>query len=416
MTASNVFVLGGAQTDFSRNWAREGSEIFDMLEQVVNAGLANAKLDPAQVQSAHIGNFAAELFCRQGQLGGLFARICPQFDGLPTVRHEAACASGSVALLSAAAEIEAGRYDLVCVVGLEMMRNVSGRDSADFLGTACWTGHEFTDANFVWPRAFSDLTEEYERRYGVDYRHLGRIAQINYSNGLRNPNSQTRSWQFNPRSFTLDDEANPVVEGRVRRNDCGQITDGAAVVFLASRRFVQQYLQRTGRGMRDLATIRGWGHRTATMRLADKFAQSAGQPYVLPHLRGAIVDAFGRAGLQSVEQVDAIETHDCFAITEYAAIDHFGITAPGQSWRAVEDGSIAPGGRIPINPSGGLIGLGHPVGATGVRMMLDAWKQVAGQAGEYQVERADTVATLNVGGSATSVVSFIVGSTARDAG
>jgi acetyl-CoA C-acetyltransferase len=90
------------------------------------------------------------------------------------------------------------------------------------------------------------------------------------------------------------------------------------------------------------------------------------------------------------------------------AIDHLGITAPGESWKAIEDGEIAPDGRLPVNPSGGLIGLGHPVGATGVRMLLDAWKQVAGEAGAYQVEGARHVATLNIGGSATTTVSFVV--------
>ena len=322
------------------------------------------------------------------------------------MRHEAACASGSVALLAAAAEIEAGRYDLACVVGVEMMRNVSGREAADYLGTACWAGHEFTDAQFVWPRAFSDLADEYDRRYGLDYQHIARIAEINYQNARRNPNSQTRAWQFNSRSFTLDDEANPVVEGRVRRNDCGQITDGAAVVFLASRTYAERYVAR--HGTRRIARINGWGHRTATIRLSDKLKESVGQPYVLPHLRGAIDDAFGRAGLKGVEDLNLIETHDCFAATEYAAIDHFGITPPGQSWRAVEDRSIEPSGRIPINPSGGLIGLGHPVGATGVRMMLDACKQVIGAAGEYQIAGAKTAATLNIGGSATTAVTFIV--------
>jgi acetyl-CoA C-acetyltransferase len=91
------------------------------------------------------------------------------------------------------------------------------------------------------------------------------------------------------------------------------------------------------------------------------------------------------------------------------AIDHFGITPPGQSWLAVESGEIVPGGKIPINPSGGLIGLGHPVGATGVRMVLDAYKQVTETAGAYQVEGARNFATLNIGGSTTTCVSFIVG-------
>jgi acetyl-CoA C-acetyltransferase len=109
-----------------------------------------------------------------------------------------------------------------------------------------------------------------------------------------------------------------------------------------------------------------------------------------------------------VEAVDGIETHDCFTTTEYMAIDHFGITPPGESWRAIEAGDIEHGGRIPVNPSGGLIGLGHPVGATGVRMALDGYKQVTGQAGDYQVDGARRFATLNVGGSATTTVSFVI--------
>jgi acetyl-CoA C-acetyltransferase len=104
-----------------------------------------------------------------------------------------------------------------------------------------------------------------------------------------------------------------------------------------------------------------------------------------------------------------VETHDCFAMTEYMAIDHLGLTAPGESWKAVEAGTIEMGGSLPINPSGGLIGLGHPVGATGVRMALDAMKQVTGQAGAYQVEGARTCQTLNIGGSTTTTVSLVVG-------
>jgi acetyl-CoA C-acetyltransferase len=91
------------------------------------------------------------------------------------------------------------------------------------------------------------------------------------------------------------------------------------------------------------------------------------------------------------------------------AIDHFGITPPGQSWRAIEEGAIERKGRIPVNPGGGLMGIGHPVGATGVRMLLDAWKQTTGSAGDTQVEGARRVATLNIGGSGTTSVSFVVG-------
>jgi acetyl-CoA C-acetyltransferase len=113
----------------------------------------------------------------------------------------------------------------------------------------------------------------------------------------------------------------------------------------------------------------------------------------------------------TLEDLDGIEVHDCFTPSEYLAIDHIGLTGPGESWKAIENGEIEIGGRLPINPSGGLIGGGHPVGASGVRMLLDAAKQVSGAAGEYQVEDAKTFGTLNFGGSTATTVSFVVSTT-----
>lgn len=408
--AEPVYILGGAQTDFARNWAREGLGIDAMMSEVLADGLAATGLEARDIQTAHIGNFTAELFCNQGQLGGIFASLHPDLSGVPTSRHEAACASGSMAILAAAAEIEAGRYDLACVLGVEYMRNVPGLTAGQHLGAAGWQGREFEAATYVWPRAFSDLMEAYSEKFGqVNYDHLGEIARINYENGRRNPNAQTRKWQFTESSFTEDDEANPVIEGRVRRNDCGQVTDGAAVIFLASQKRAEEYVRRHGLKLSDLARIDGWGHRTAPMTLKDKIKEGRNTRFVLPQINQTIRECFARAGLSSPYQLSAIETHDCFAMTEYAAIDSYEITAPGESWKAVEDGTIAMGGRLPVNPSGGLIGLGHPVGATGVRMMLDGYRQVTGRAGPTQVEGASKVGLLNIGGSTTTIASFVVG-------
>jgi acetyl-CoA C-acetyltransferase len=404
-----TYILGGWQSDFANNWARQGMEFVDAFSEVVGEGLNAVGLEPKDVDTGHVGNFVGDLFAGQGLLGGFFGMVHPDFDGLPTSRHEAACASGSVAILAASAEIEAGRYDLACVVGLEQMRNVSGQKAAENLGAAAWAGHEFQDAKFVWPRAFSDLADEYDRRYGLKPEHLMRIAEVNFANAKRNPNAQTRQWQFNDRSFTLDDEANPVVEGRTRKQDCGQVTDGAAVVFLASEKRAAEYAAKRGVPLESLPRIKGWGHRSAPISYAAKIRASEGAKYVFPQVRRAIEDARARAGVSDLSQIDVVETHDCFTTTEYMAIDHLGLTAPGESWKAVEDGSIEMGGRLPINPSGGLIGLGHPVGATGVRMALDAFKQVTGTAGDYQVEGAKTCQTLNIGGSTTTTVSLVVG-------
>ena len=405
----DVFILGGYQTDFARNYSRENKDIAALMEETVEGALDRCNIEACEVETAHIGNFAAELFCNQGVLGGLFAAIRPEFNGLPSGRHEAACASGSLAVLGAAADIEAEHYDLACVLGVEFMKNVPAKAAGEYLATAARSGHEFTDANYVWPRAFSNLADVYDERYGLDYRHLGRIAEINLENGKRNPNAQTRKWNYTAKSFMQDDEANPVIEGRVRRNECAQVTDGASAVFLASRSYAEQWVKRQGVDIATVPRILGWGHRSATILFKDKISDSRDKPYVFPHVRDTIQDAFRRADVGDISEIDAIETHDCFAVTEYMAIEHFGITQPGEAWKAVEDGTIAFGGKLPINPSGGLIGLGHPVGATGVRMVLDCAKQVAGKAGDYQVEGAKKVAALNIGGTTTTTCCFVVG-------
>jgi len=407
--STDVFVLGGHQTDYARNYAKEGLEVSDLVADTVVGTLAAAQVDPSQIETIHVGNAFGQLFNGQGQLGGMPATVEPALWGVPAARHEAACASGGIAMLAAMAEIEAGRYDCALVLGVEQERNVKGDQAAHHLGAAAWVGHEGEGATFMWPHMFSLLADEYEQRYGLDQRHLGAIAELNFRNAKDNPNAQTRTWQHTPESFTEDDDRNPVIDGRIRRTDCSQVTDGGAGVVLAGRRTAEAWAAAHGRSVDDLPRVLGWGHRTVGLPYAEKVRRSADDEYVLPHVRRAITDAFGRAGIASVREVDAIETHDCFTPSEYMAIDHFGITSPGKSWQAIEDGTIERGGALPVNPSGGLIGGGHPVGATGVRMVVDATKQTTGTAGATQVEGARRVATLNIGGSTTTTVSFVVG-------
>jgi acetyl-CoA C-acetyltransferase len=405
MGTSASWVIGGYQSDFARNRQREGTGFAELFEETVRGTLDAAGVAPSDIEVIHVGNAFGQLFTGQGQLGGMPATVEPALWGVPAVRHEAACASGSMALIGAMAEIEAGRYDVALVLGAELEKTVGGEQGARYLGAAAWIGHEGQDATFMWPYMFDKLAEEYDRRYGLDDRYVHAIAELNVRNAKANPNAQTREWTLGPVNFTDDDEANPRVEGRVRRTDCSQMTDGAAGIVVVSDRYLAAHPGLA----RPKARILGWGHRTAGLPLDQKLKRSVDEQYVLPHVRQTITDAFARAGLSGVEQLDAIETHDCFSMSEYAAIDHFGITGPGDSWKAVDSGDLERGGRIPVNPSGGLIGGGHPVGATGVRMVLDAYKQVTGQAGGYQVEDARRVATLNIGGSTTTCASFIVG-------
>jgi acetyl-CoA C-acetyltransferase len=403
MGNSSAWIASSYQSDFARNYAREGLDISDMVGEAVAGTLEAAGLPARDVDAVHVGNAFGQLFTGQGQLGAMPATVEPDLWGKPAARHEAACASGSVAVLAALADIEAGHYDCVLVLAVEQERNVPGDLAPRYLGAAAWMGHEGQDARYMWPYMFSQLADEYDRRYGLDDAHLHAIAELNMANAKDNPLAQTRGWSFGPGGFADDDHDNPIVEGRLRRTDCAQITDGAAGLLLVSDRFRADRL-----GARPVARIAGWGHGTAGLALAPKLDRSQGQPYVFPHVHQVVTDAFARAGTGGVGGLDGIETHDCFSMSEYMAIDHFGITEPGESWKAVENGDLARDGAIPVNPSGGLIGVGHPVGATGVRMLHDAARQVTGRAGDCQVDGARTFATLNIGGSLTTAVSFVV--------
>ena len=406
---SDIYILGGAQSDFSRNWARDGLGLYDMFSEVLVEAVERSDIAPSQIESGHVGNFVADMFAHQGLIGGFFGHVYPELAMIPTARHEAACASGSMALLSAMNEILAGHIDVSAVVGLELMRNVPGETGADYLGAATWYGKEATDCQYPWPHMFDLIVDEYDRRYGINTDHLKEIARTNFGNARSNPNAQARKWQFTDEHYTDSDEVNPSIEGRIRKMDCGQITDGAAAVVIASEKAASEYAAARDLSLEDIPRIKGWGHHSAPLLLEKKLELSADKPLLFPHARATFDDALKRAGLASITDVDGLETHDCFTITEYMAIDHSGLTEPGESWKAIEEERIGRTGDFPINPSGGLIGLGHPVGATGVRMVLDCCKQVTGQAGDYQLDKASNMITFNVGGSTTTCASFVVG-------
>jgi acetyl-CoA C-acetyltransferase len=404
-----VRILGGAQTDFAQRWPTSTQGLADVLAAVTHGALEDAELDPADVDVAHVGNLAGELFTGQAHLGGVLASAVPELAGRPISRHEAACASGSIALLSAIAELEAGHHQVALVTGVELMRGVPAATAADHLGSAAWVGREAVDAEFVWPALFAELADVYAERFGLDHAHLGRIAELNHANARRNPLAQSRDWAFTPAAFSEDDEANPVVEGRLRRTDCGRITDGGAAVVLATEEAAARWARARGRDLEAAAAaVRGFGLRTDRIVLEEKLRDPDPDGYVFPHLRGTVRDALDRAGVADVRDLDVVELHDCFTITEYATLEHLGLAAPGEAWKVIEEGLLEPDGALPVNPSGGLIGAGHPVGATGVRMLLDASRQVTDRAGETQVAGARRALTVNIGGSCTTSAAFVV--------
>lgn len=413
---SKVYILGGAQTDFERNWKKEGKGMVALLKEAMADGLENAGLTFDDVKALNgdnrvacfVGNFIAEKYVDQGHLGAFLTEVDPAFYGVPSARYEAACASSSVAIDAAATKIRADEYDVAIIVGWELMKTVESRIGGDYLGRAAYYDKEGRGIDLPFPKLFGKLADETLKKYPeLDEKRymdaLAKISVINYSNAKRNPLAQTRKWFMSyDQASTRDTETNPLVGGRLGVSDCSQVTDGAAVVVLCSERFLNE------RGYEGKPIIKGYGHRTAPMLFEKKMADNEGSEYTLPWTRQACLDAYKRAGL-TVDDIDVFETHDCFTSSEYAAISAFGLTEPGHEYEAVESGLIDFDGEKPINPSGGLIGCGHPVGASGARMFLDLYKQVTGTAGGYQVEGVKNGMMLNIGGSATTNYVFIVG-------
>lgn len=398
-----------------RNWTKEGKGLVAILKEAVADGFQNAnfsfdemvELNKENRVAAFVGNFIAEQYISQGHLGAFLTEVNPAFYGVPSARYEAACASSSVAIDAAITKILAGEYDVCVVVGWELMKTVDSKIGGDILGRAAYYEKEGKGLELPFPKLFGRLAEETVKKYGLDQdRYLNALATIsciNYGNAKRNPLAQTRNWFMNYEEAShRGTDSNPLVGGLLGVSDCSQVTDGAAVVVLCSEKYIKE------KGISGRPVVKGYGHRTAPMLFDKKIEDAKRSEYILPWTRQAVLDAYRRSGL-SVDDIDVFETHDCFTSSEYVAISAFGLTEPGHEWDAIDSGLIAFDGKKPINPSGGLIGCGHPVGASGVRMFLDLYKQVTCAAGKYQVKGAKNGLMLNIGGSATTNYVYIVG-------
>ena len=163
-----IHLIGGYQTDFARVWSREGLDYTDMMREAIDGALESCRLDADEIDAVHVGNAFGELYRGQGHLAAMVAQVKPEFYGKPAMRHEAACASSSLGILAATAEIEAGRYDCVLVLGVEEEKNLPGDQASQVQNAAAWQGHEGIDCKFVWPAVFGRIAMEYGERYGLD--------------------------------------------------------------------------------------------------------------------------------------------------------------------------------------------------------------------------------------------------------
>ena len=249
---TDVWILGGYQSDFARNLTKEGSDFAALTGEVVDATLTAAKVDAADIGVVHVANAFGEMFARQGHLGAMPATVCDGLWDTPASRHEAACASGSVAALSAIADLRSGAYDAALVIGIELEKTVPGDTAARHLGAAAWTGHEGADATL--PLAIH--VRPSRRRVRPPLRP-GRRAPAGHRTAelrqrRRNPTPRPGIGPSPTRSSTTT-RANPITEGRLRRFDCSQMTDGGAGIGTGQRHVSARSSRRAARSPASMA-------------------------------------------------------------------------------------------------------------------------------------------------------------------
>jgi acetyl-CoA C-acetyltransferase len=383
-------------------------EAYKQMRRSVDKGI-----DPAAIESFYLGNFSSDLFEHQGHTAPLLADAVG-LTPIPAARVENACASGATALRQGIMAIASGMVDVVLVGGAEKMTNLPTSDVTDTLATAADVPFEVA-AGFTFPGFYAAIATAYMARYGMKPEHLMNVAIKNHDNGALNPNAQfgvsIQKWMEGRIAsaitkgkpaptwsdiwdFLHDDSANPMIAWPLRLFDCSPITDGAAALLLVAeeraKEFTDHPIHIIGSGQASDAAL----HDRADLTSLSAAKLAASQAYEM-------------AGV-TANDIRIAEVHDCFTIAEVVASEDIGFFAPGEGFKAAEDGMTARTGAKPINTSGGLKAKGHPVGASGVAQVFEIWKQMRVEAGERQVPVDVPLAmTHNVGATGSSCVVHI---------
>ena len=354
-----------------------------MIIQVATEAMADAGVGPADIDAIYVGQFGR--FERQEFTSSLVFQASDKFRFKPSTRVENACATGSAAVHQAANYIEARRGRLVLVVGVEKMTALRGAEIGETLLTASYLKEE-GDTEGGFAGVFGKIAQQYYQRYGDQSDALAMIAAKNHKNGCANPWAQMRKdvgFEF----CRNESDKNPVVAGPLKRTDCSLVSDGAAAVVVAD--------VETALSMDKAVAIRARAHVNDYLPLSKRdIIQFEG-------CQQAWRQALGSAGL-TLDDLDFVETHDCFTIAELIEYEAMGLTAPGEGATAIAEGWTQKDGKLPINPSGGLKAKGHPIGATGVSMHVLTAMQVRGEAGDMQVPGAKLGGIFNMGGAAVA--------------
>jgi acetyl-CoA acyltransferase len=408
-----VYVLGGAHTPFIGKFhpdfiwkghpefgKRENPTIEQHLTRAVREALEHTRVPAEAIEKGVVGNFVAECFVNQGHLGAMAARIDPAFRGKPFHRVEGACASGGLAVLAGVEAIQSG-YDVVLCAGAEVQTTMSAKDGADCLARAAHYQSERAIDPFTFPCLFARRTKIARQHLGITEADQARVVAKAYANAAKNPFAHMRTVTMPfERAATASDKnplflEHPEYREYLKVSDCSQVSDGASALVLVSEAGLRKVGRRHAHGTTELLA---WGHACGPLGQVDDLTE-------LGITRLAAAEAYRDAELTPAD-VGVAEVHDCFSVTEILMYEALGFARKGEGAALARDGTTTLGGRLPVNTGGGLMAFGHPVGATGVKQVIELQRQLTGQAGDYQVAAHPTVGlAANMGGDdRTSVV------------
>jgi len=389
--SERVFVIGVGMTKFEKPGGRDW-DYPDMAREAGQAALADAGIQYADVQSAVVGYCYGDSTCGQTALYEI------GLSGIPIINVNNNCSTGSSALYTARQFIRGGLYDCALALGFEKMQRGSLKgvwtDRTPPLKPmikAMWSRRGRSDAPIA-PQMFGNAGREYMERFGATHETFATIAQKNHKHSVNNPNSQFREL------YTLDEILNsPVVYDPLTKLQCCPTSDGGAAVVLASERYVDEH------DLWDRAIeIAGQALTTDTPETFDGSDMSiVGYHFA----KEAARQVYEESGL-GPEDVQVIELHDCFSANELVTYDALGLCAPGEAVGLVDSGATTYGGRWVVNPSGGLISKGHPLGATGLAQCAELTWQLRGEAGVRQVDGATAALQHNIGLGGAAIVTM----------
>ncbi|MEM7813578.1 MAG: thiolase domain-containing protein [Candidatus Aenigmatarchaeota archaeon] len=381
----DVAVVGVGQTKFGELW---GSSLRQLGVEAFNGALSDAGIGREAIQALYVGCMASGYMTAQEHLAALFADHCG-ITPKHAVRCEAACASGGVALRQAWLAIKSGVYDVVAVLGVEKMTDVGASTAMRGLmaaGDAEWEG----SIGLTFAGLYALMARAHMHAFGTTREQMALVSVNNHRNAVKNPYAQFRN------EITLQDVLNAnIVADPLGLLDCSPLSDGAACVILASESAAKRFEQPVW--------VIGSSQGSASLALAERTSLVE-----MPATRAAVAEVWKQTGLDT-KDIDVLEVHDCFSINEIIALEDLGFCPKGQGGLFVERGCIGLGGDIPTNTSGGLKAIGHPVGASGVRQVIDVVRQIRGCA-PNQVGGASTGLCLNIGGVGGTAVVHILSS------